>query len=368
MSRALIASVATTLALTTSSLPESTLAQTFTAQFAGDPQHTGRSAARGPRRTPQIRWRFRVKRRIYSSPISTQDGTIVFAGLDGMVHAMNASGVEQWARFLEGAVFATPAQSFGLTILGHGAGWTALDSRGNIRWHIDSTETADASPLLVGTMAYLAVRGVTAVDARDGTQRWSVVTPRLLAAPSANHAATAVIVGDVEGNVRWLAATDGHPLRVVATGSQIDTSVLVLDDDSVVVGSEDGHLRRITEAGVTLWNVALGGEIHSTPALAQDGSILVGTDDFRLYAVDPSNGAPRWNVRTGNFIRSSPRVDRDGWIYLGSEDDSVYAIEPTGRVAWSVMLGADVDSSPHLISDGQMYIGCDDGGLYSLHD
>jgi outer membrane protein assembly factor BamB len=344
------------------------MAQSFAAQFAVDPQHTGRVNARGPHRAPTIRWRFRVKRRVYANPIATEDRTVLFAGVDGMVHAVSATGVELWARYLDGSVFATPAHGFGVTVFGHGNAYTALDSRGNIRWNRVTVETADAPPLLVGSTAFIAVRGVSAVDVRDGAVRWDTNGPRMLAAPSLTHAATSLVVGDVEGNVRWLDATTGRELRMFETHSQIDSSPLVLEDDSVVVGSEDGHVRKLSSTGTLVWNTALGGEIHSTPALGRDGSVLVTSDDYRLYAVDPATGTQRWSVRTGNVVRSSPMVDRDGWIFFGSEDDNVYAVDPSGHIAWTLMLGADIDSSPLLLSDGEMYIGCDDAALYSLRE
>lgn len=338
------------------------------AQFGNDARHTGRSAVRGPRREPRIQWRVRARRRVYSSPVLASNGTIAFAGVDGTVHGVDLQGVERWAFSAPGGVFATPAFTGSHVIVGHGGGaFVALDGRGERAWSVAVEEDADASPTLSESVVLLANRGVIAVDARTGAQRWRTRGARILGAASVTSDG-AVVYADVEGSLVWLRASDGTELRRARVGSIVEGSPLVLDDNAVVIGAEDGHVRRFTAQGALAWDVALGGAVRTTPALGRDGAIIVGSDDLNVHALDPATGARRWSLRTGGFIHASARIDRDGWIYVGSEDDRLLAIEPSGQLAWSVSLGADIDSSALLVRDGTIAVGCDDGGLYVLSE
>lgn len=335
-----------------------------------DARHTGRSSVAGPRAQPSIQWRVRARRRVFSSPALGADGTIVFSGVDGVVHAIDGrSGVERWAHAASGGVFSSPAVLGELTILGHGGGaFVALDRRGARVWRAETEEDADASPTIAPDgAAILASRGVASVDARTGAVRWRTRGARVLGSPAVSTDGS-IVFADVDGNLLWLRATDGAEVRRARIGSLVEGSPMIADDGAVVVASEDGHVRRYSPQGALVWDVALGGPARTTPALARDGSIIVGSDDLHVHSLDGASGARRWSVRTGGFLRASARIDRDGWIYVGSEDDRLLAIEPSGRLAWSVTLGADIDSSALLVRDGVIAVGCDDGGLYLLSD
>jgi outer membrane protein assembly factor BamB len=339
------------------------------AQFANDARHTGRSSFRGPRREPSIQWRVRARRRVYSSPVLASSSAIAFAGVDGTVHAVDLEGIERWAFSAPGGVFATPAWTGSHAIVGHGGGaFVAIDARGERAWTVAVEEDADASPTLgPDHLALLANRGVIAVDARTGAQRWRTRGARILGGVALTSDG-AVVYADVEGSLVWLRVSDGAELRRARVGALVEGSALVLDDNSVVVGAEDGHVRKFTAQGAIAWDVALGGPVRTTPALGRDGAIIVGSDDLHVHALDATTGARRWSVRTGGFIHASARIDRDGWIYVGSEDDRLLAIEPGGQLAWALSLGADIDSSALIVRDGAIAVGCDDGGLYLLSE
>ncbi len=361
------------IALSAGSLSRGALAQsrgaTEPSQFAMDARHTGRSALRGPRVEPRIEWRVRARRRVFSSPIFAGSDTIAFAGVDGAVHGVDANGIERWAYGAPSGVFSTPAFNGSHVLFGHGGGaFVAIDARGERQWSLAVDEDADASVTLGNDgVAYLANRGVTAADSRTGAVRWRSRGARILGGPALT-ADGALVYADVDGALVWLRAADGVEQRRVRINTLVEGSALVTDDNAVVVGGEDGHVRKFTAQGAVAWDVALGGPVRTTPALGRDGAIIVGSDDLHVHGLDPATGARRWSVRTGGFVRASARVDRDGWIYVGSEDDRMLAIQPSGQLAWSLSLGADIDSSALIVRDGALAVGCDDGGLYLLSE
>lgn len=339
------------------------------AQFAMDARHTGRTSVRGPRTSPRVRWRVRARRRVFSSPILAFDRTIAFAGVDGTLHGVDLDGVERWAFSAPGGVFSTPAFTGAHVIVGHGGGaFVAVDARGErAPWSVATEEDADANVTISNATAYLAARGVIAVDARTGAERWRARGARILGGVAVSGDGS-VVYADVEGSLVWLRASDGVEQRRVRLDTLVEGSALIDEDNAVIVGGEDGRVRKFSSQGAPLWNIALGGPVRTTPALGRDGAIIVGSDDLNVHALDPASGARRWSLRTGGFLRASARIDRDGWIYIGSEDDRMLAIEPNGQLAWSVSLGADIDSSALLVRDGALAVGCDDGGLYLLSE
>lgn len=335
-------------------------------QFGMDPQHTGQSPYRGPHTAPVMTWLVRARHRVFASPTITSEGYLVFAGIDGMVHAVDRDGVERWAFAAPREIFATPAVYGSTVLVAHdGGALVALDSRGRFLWSHPTADNADAPPTVGpdGTV-YLASRGVVALDLH-GRIRWTAVTAgHVFAAPALSADGTTVLVADLEGELTYLRAADGAVVRRVRVGAPVYGAPLVLHDGTVVVGARDGHVRAFRSDGSLRWDFATRDEIHSSPALRGDGTIVVGSDDGGIYGIDGRDGTVRFRVTTSGRVRASPRIDADGYVYIGSEDDVLYAIDPQGTVAWTYLLGSDIDSSVLITPWGGLAVGCDDGALY----
>ncbi|MEZ4411286.1 MAG: PQQ-binding-like beta-propeller repeat protein [Polyangiales bacterium] len=334
-----------------------------------DARHTGRTALRGPRREPVIRWRVRTGRRVTAAP-AARGGLAVFASLDGTVHAVDRAGVERWAHLGTQRVFGAPAVTVGLTVFGHdGGAWVGLDDRGRERWRIESAEDADAAPVLGsdGTV-YVASREALAI-APSGEVRWRrALEGHVFGAPAVvgEH----VLFPERTGVVAMLRARDGAVERRVPLGAMTHGGVLGLDDGFVVV-ADDGHVRCFGLDGERRWDFATEGAARgrgarSTPALRRDGTVVVGAEDGAVYGLAVADGAQRWRVQTAGPVRTGAAIDADDWAYVGSEDDRVWAIDPSGRAAWSVTVGADVDATPAVLAEGLLVAGADDGALYAL--
>jgi outer membrane protein assembly factor BamB len=345
------------------------------AQFAMDAQHTGRTPLRGPHTTPAIAWRVRARHRVHASPVFTADGYVAFAGIDGMVHALDRAGVERWAFAAPYEVFATPAVWGAITLVPHlgarggggGAGLVAVDGRGRALWSHAEPEDVDAPPAIApdGTV-YVASRGLTALGP-DGTARWTTPTAgQVFGAPAIARDGAMVFVADLSGELLYVHARDGQVERRVRVGAPVYGGPLVLEDGGVVVGARDGHVRAFGPDGVLRWDVATRDEVRATPALGRDGTVVVGSDDGGIYGLRAADGVQVFRVGTSGRVRASARVDADGYVFVGSEDDVLYALDPHGAVAWTLTLGADIDSAVLVLPWGGLAVGCDDGGLYHL--
>ncbi len=346
---------------------QSSVPATSDSQFGGDAQHTGRSSRRGPHLEPTIAWRVRARHRVFASPVITSEGWTVFAGVDGGVHAVDERGIERWARLFDHEVFSTPAVWGPSVLVGRlGGALSALDARGRELWSYAAGDDIDAPVTLANDTAYVASRGVTALDS-TGRVRWTAPgSGHVFGAPAVSRDGATVFVADLLGSLAFVRAADGQLIRRVNIGAPAYGGVLVLDDGAVVVGARDGHVRAFGADGVARWDFATRDEVHGTPALMRDGTVVFGSDDGGIYGVRATDGVLVFRVATAGRVRSSACVDADGFVFIGSEDDMVYALDPHGAVAWRVSIGADVDSSPVITPQGWLVVGSDDAGLHAL--
>ncbi|WP_255151447.1 PQQ-binding-like beta-propeller repeat protein [Halorarius halobius] len=252
-----------------------------------------------------------------------------------------------------------------------------------VAWAVDLPGEARASaPSLAGGVVHVVDGGGTlhALDARDGTRRWSVAVGTGPAAGpptvtddgvvvagdggtalvadgetvwTADHAATAAaVVGEavylptagellaldpVDGSVRWRVPFDGPVSRpALADGSVYATAA---------------GLGAVSEAGETRWTAGSGG-VDSLPVVAED--VLVGSYDG-LFAYATGDGRERWQFERGGGRGYDAPVATADSLYavelVGEGPDALFALnrgdEPEPR--WCVYLG---EGSVDAASDG----------------
>lgn len=123
---------------------------------------------------------------------------------------------------------------------------------------------------------------------------------------------------------RWTFETDGA----------VRSSPAIVDE-TVYVGSDDGHLYAIdAETGTEVWSFETGGPVVSSPAFLRH-VVYVGSDDGRLYALSAETGDEIWTYETDGRIRSSPTVQATGvpagiesLLGFGSHDGGLYLLDP----------------------------------------
>lgn len=182
---------------------------------------------------------------VFSTPVVTRDGLVVFGGQDGMITALNTDGELQWQYKVVADVDGSPAV------------------------------TADGS-FLIG-----ADDGRVYALRPDGSLRWSFVTQRDIRSaigfsPQGYAYATSFDGGlyalDFDGNVRW----------VLPTGLPIASSPVVDARGTVYFGGQDDRFYAVDPEGNVLFNVEFPADIDATAAIAPGGTVVVGADDGHL--------------------------------------------------------------------------------------
>jgi len=177
----------------------------------------------------------------------------------------------------------------------------------------------------------------------------------------------------------------------------------VLNDNSVIIGTEDGiycisqdngkeiwHLKMNATAypsnvvnkkvyvasenrcycidtgnGDNIWTFKADGVITSPPYTDGD-AVYFGSWDNYLYALDPNNGNLKWKYEVGWGIDVTPVSDKN-YVFFGSMDNNFYAVDKkSGKLEWTFTCRASIRSSPKLYGY-YVFFGADDGYLYALN-
>jgi outer membrane protein assembly factor BamB len=203
-------------------------------------------------------WRVQARRKIYSSPAVSDDGTVYVGSQDRHFYAVAPDGKVRWRVDLGGDVDSSPAiQDDGTVVVGSDKGEVVAlaPESGEARW------TAVVGGFVRGAMSL----------GRDGTVFAGTYgpTPRLVALDPAT------------GAIRFrfpVAGTGATEFGI--HGGPVEDSV-----GRLYFGAQDDHAYCLAPDGALLWKLRTGGDVDAPLVIAPNGVLLVGSDDGKLYAV-----------------------------------------------------------------------------------
>lgn len=304
------------------------------------------------------------------------DGTIAVYGSDDYLHAVSASGEQEWTFKISSGSWGldtnNPAIRDGTVYFPTGDGLVAI-ADGERQWATNPDNDPSAEPIVTDDAIYQATGGGTdALISYDfeGAERWRAETDEWDLTKPAVEGSTVVQFGEENGLfssstavIAWDAA-DGTklwetedigpgPCPVTADGTVY--AVRSTDDGQVLVAIsiEDGSVQWESDP--------VSGGVNATPAVAGDEVYLAA--DKELHAFDAADGSAVWSspyVATES-IRYSPRVDAES-VYLTTSGEKVVAVDrEAGEQRWSVALEETFSSGYTNVSiaDGTVYVATD---------
>ena len=309
------------------------------------------------------------------------NGTLLFGGTDGRLHAVYAAnGTEAWnvtliAHPLFSGVTASPKLLFDTAYVGTfnesgGAGdvYAVWATNGTVRWMARAPGSVSfSSAALANGTVYVGVigryntttqitydppYGVLALNAATGSQRWFVATNASVAA-SPLIDGSELIVPVENGFVEALDAGTGAFLWRAPAAAGVSSPALA--GDAVVVGGGSyGEGGRVTAldatTGASLWTFTPNGPVQSSVAAA-GGKVFFSTNTASgaIYALNATSGRLDWSFAPSpaQFIFGSPVV-ADGLVVAPSDNGHVYAFAPAGLTAAAVNL-----TGPSQLAVGQ---------------
>jgi eukaryotic-like serine/threonine-protein kinase len=288
------------------------------AMFRGGPAHTGVYAGVGAPQFHKLKWKFKTRGMVISSP-AIEAGTAYVGSTDGKLYAVDlASGEAKWKFATEARVVSSPAVAQGVVFF--------LSYDGNFY----------------------------AVNAADGKLKWKFKT-------GGEHRYTA---RHIHGSL--------PAAELMPDPFDFYLSSPAVAGNTVYFGSGDANVYAL-EAGTgnVKWKFQAGDVVHASPAVA-NGVVYVGSWDTYFYAIDAATGKEKWRFKTGEDpdthnqigIQSSAAV-ADGLVYFGCRDSNFYVLEvATGQKKWAFNnKGSWVITSP-AVYDGRVYFGTSDTKLF----
>ncbi len=290
--------------------------------FRSNAAHTGVFSASGAPEFHKLKWKFRTKGVILSSPVVS--GGIVYIGsADHNFYALDLS-------------------------------------TGSVNWRFKTESRVQGSAAVSNDSVFFESYDSTfyCLDAASGKLKWKFKTEgeRRFAAKHLHGAEPA-------------AETMPDPFDLFLSSPVVAGGI-------VYFGSGDNNIYALDSGtGSLKWKFKTGDVVHSSPALV-NGTLFVGSWDSYFYALDAATGNEKWRFKTGEDpdthnqqgIQSSAAV-ADGIVYFGCRDSNFYAINAaSGKKMWTFSnKGSWVIASP-AVSDGKVYFATSDTGLFHALD
>src|SRR5215469_1200339 len=248
--------------------------------FRGDVAHSGAYQAAGVPQLHGVKWKFRTKGMVISSPTIAGD-TVYIGSTDHMLYALDrASGAEKWKFKTNSRVSSSAAVASGTAYFGSYDGnlYAVVSASGKLKWKFQT----------------------------GGERRFA---------------------GKHLHGVLPVAETMPDPFDVYLSSPLVANGV-------VYFGSGDGNVYALdATSGALKWTFATGNVVHASPALA-DVTLFIGSWDTNLYAIDAASGKEKWRFKTGEDhdmhnqegFQASPMM-HDGVVYVGCRDSNFYAVD-----------------------------------------
>ncbi|MEO8029189.1 MAG: PQQ-binding-like beta-propeller repeat protein [Bryobacteraceae bacterium] len=329
--------------------------------FRGNPGHTGVYSSKETPSLQTVKWKFKTKGRIFSSPVIS-GGVAYFGSTDHNLYAVDASnGTERWKVETQGRVNSSPAVSDGVVYFTSGDGnlYAVDGATGKTKWKFRTLgERRFSAPGIHGAIPRTEVMP----DPFDVFLSSPTVVDGVVYFGSGDHHVYAV--NAASGELKWK----------FETGNVVHTSPAVADG-VLYIGSWDRNLYALDAAnGSLIWKFQTGDDkaIYNQVGIASSaavsgGMVFFGCRDGHFYAVDAKSGVQKWKHNNNRgWVIASPAV-WNGIVYFPTSDGQRFkALEAdSGKVVFNVGMKAISFSSPAIVRD-VAFFGTSDGWLHAI--
>jgi outer membrane protein assembly factor BamB len=232
---------------------------------------------------------------------------------------------------------------------------------GDEAWTVDAGHASQSAPAVHDGVVYLTVwnggesvpRGLVAVDAADGDERWRALTDNdINTAPTPTD--DAVFVGggfenpevaavEHDGTVRWR-----HDLgEYAAAPAVVDDRVVYATGESASVVALDA------ETGDRVWTRPVDGRTTAAPT-AVDESVVVADETGTVRRLDATSGEEQWHATVDGRIQRSVAVG-DGRAVVAHEGGVAALSLADGDERWRTEV--DGDPTAPILTDDAVLVG-----------
>lgn len=261
--------------------------------------YVGSDARRFFALSPEGRIRFRLETHgdADTGATVTPWGGIVFAA-GRMIYAIEPNGTLIYRVRTQRKTFASPAVGEdGTVFVGSQDDHVyAIDEKGSVKWRVDVGADADGGPAIAddGTV-YVGTDGgeVIALDPEDGTIRWrksvggfvrgslSVGRDGVIRVGTYGPKPRLVSLAPEDGEILWSFSIRGTGAREFGIhGAPVEDA-----EGRLYFGGQDDIVYALDLDGSLVWKLETGGDVDASLVITEDGTLLVGSADGKLYAL-----------------------------------------------------------------------------------
>jgi len=257
-------------------------------------------------------------------------------------------------------------------------GLCAIDESGAFLWSYPTGATVSAvSTPAVGTggsVYFGCANGcVYALDA-DGGLRWSYETDGPISASCTIDDDGSILIGSTDGSLYALEDAGTHATLVWSADVTypITRGAATAGDDTVLFcdGGTGAKVYGYSSSGTRLWSTNLHSQIVTVPVVASDSSLaFVGTAAGTIYALSPDSGDVVWSFDAQAPISSDFALSRSALLIAGCGGGTVMALDTSYEepaVSWQETIEGVLRTPPVLGPDGVAYFTSDIGVIYAL--
>jgi cobaltochelatase CobN len=227
---------------------------------------------------------------VASSPLIYDEVVYVVSHSDGILHAIDFDGVEQWTYSASGNsnMYMSAATDGSRIFFGGGKAMHCVDiETQTVTWTYPVSRMVTTTPAVENGIVYFATgkgeKKLYAVNTTTGDLVWS----------------------------RYLYGSISSP---------------AISNGRIYIGDDDWRLNCFNASnGSEIWNQTLGGRCKSSPVVA--GGMVYTAANYgkgTVYCFDADCGTPKWSYDTGDFVMAQPSVS-DGILFVGSDTGYLYA-------------------------------------------
>jgi len=342
-------------------------------KFRGNLRNTGTNENVNAPVKPVLKWKFRTKHEIMSSPAFSSGGDVFIGSHDGNVYKINTGGKGSILYHTGETITSSPLVIEDPTRIFWGnfnGNFFCIDDMGKLQFGFEAGDWIPSSPAISkegkiffacrdGFLYCLDMTGVLKWKFEIGKQEYEIQSSPAIFESS-------IIAGSATGFI-YRIGFGGNLIWKYKTGGDIYASPAIDRDGNIFIGSWGGLFYCINKQGKLLWKYRVGSKITSSASLTVKRQVVFGAHDGNIYSFNKT-GNILWKFNTGKSVESSPTSDKAGNIYTGSDIGKVFAISPQGKKIWEFETKKPVLSSPAIGENGDIVFGCEDKHVYCISD
>ena len=278
---------------------------------------------------------------------------------DGIVRAFDpASGQVLW-QFEQSSGTLAASEAGVILRLVDGTVKSLAPARGTVRWEAASGIVGDLPPVLDGDHAFIAGKGMAALEIATGRVLWSAPSDPTVTAPPV-AAGSRLLAGEEDGTLRCRDRASGVSLWKLRTGSAL-LAPPVVDSEGrrLYLGTTDRRLLEVgLEKGRKGWAWKVGADVES-PGLIHEHRVLFAAFDAVLYALNRGNGNLVWRAPLPSRPLSGPLLAGATVLVACHEKDVIGFDVKTGRPVGNLRTIALIGTPPLLLG-GRLFLGLKD--------